>query len=111
MNLKRLTAFIGTMNHAKTPFSTEICAGVIISVVQYFAPLRYAACAGGEVVPSRLTTYYAYVAALHLRQQLGAGKAMPEYKPAKPHCTPVLMVWTLAPRPKGRVASAWEHVV
>jgi hypothetical protein len=41
MNWKRPTAFIGTMNHAKTPFSTEICAGAIISVVQYLAPLRY----------------------------------------------------------------------
>jgi hypothetical protein len=29
------------MNHAKTSFSTEICAGAIISVVQYLAPLRY----------------------------------------------------------------------
>jgi hypothetical protein len=28
------------MNHAKTSFSTEICAGAIISVVQYLAPLR-----------------------------------------------------------------------
>jgi hypothetical protein len=62
-------------------------------------------------VLSRLTTYYKYAAALYLRQQLGAGKAMPEYKPAKPHCAPVLMVRTLAPRPKGRVASAREHVV
>jgi hypothetical protein len=31
------------MNHAKTSFSTEICAGVIISVVQYLAPLQYVA--------------------------------------------------------------------
>jgi hypothetical protein len=31
------------MNHAKTSFSTEICAGAIISVVQYVAPLRYVA--------------------------------------------------------------------
>jgi hypothetical protein len=29
------------MNHAKTSFSTEIFAGAIISMVQYFAPLRY----------------------------------------------------------------------
>jgi hypothetical protein len=29
------------MNHAKRSFSTEICAGAIISVVQYLAPLRY----------------------------------------------------------------------
>jgi hypothetical protein len=29
------------MNHANTSFSTEICAGAIISVVQYLAPLRY----------------------------------------------------------------------
>jgi hypothetical protein len=28
------------MNHAKTSFRTEICAGAIISVVQYLAPLR-----------------------------------------------------------------------
>jgi hypothetical protein len=30
------------MIHAQTSFSTEICAGAIISVVQYLAPLRYA---------------------------------------------------------------------
>jgi hypothetical protein len=30
-----------TMNHAKTSFSTEICAGAIIRVVQYLGPLRY----------------------------------------------------------------------
>jgi hypothetical protein len=41
MNLKRLTAIKGTLNHAKTSFSTEIFAGAIIGVVQYFAPLRY----------------------------------------------------------------------
>jgi hypothetical protein len=41
MNLKRPTAIKGTMNHAKTSFSTEICAGAINSVVQYLAPLRY----------------------------------------------------------------------
>jgi hypothetical protein len=29
------------MNQAKTPFSTEIFAGAIISMVQYLAPLRY----------------------------------------------------------------------
>jgi hypothetical protein len=32
-----------TMTHAKKSFSTEICAGAIISVAQYLAPLRYAA--------------------------------------------------------------------
>jgi hypothetical protein len=26
------------MNHAKTSFTTEICAGAMISVVQYLAP-------------------------------------------------------------------------
>jgi hypothetical protein len=29
------------MSHAKTSFSTEICAGAIASVVQDLAPLRY----------------------------------------------------------------------
>jgi hypothetical protein len=29
------------MNQAKTSFSTEICAGAMISVDQYLAPLRY----------------------------------------------------------------------
>jgi hypothetical protein len=29
------------MNHAKTSFSREICAGAIISVVPYLAPLWY----------------------------------------------------------------------
>jgi hypothetical protein len=38
---ERPTAIKGTMNHAKTSFSTEICAGAIMSVVQYLAPLRY----------------------------------------------------------------------
>jgi hypothetical protein len=33
MNLKCPTAIKGTMNHAKTSFSTEIFAGAIISVV------------------------------------------------------------------------------
>jgi hypothetical protein len=41
MNWKRPTATQGTMNHAKTSFSTEISAGAIISVVQYLALLRY----------------------------------------------------------------------
>jgi hypothetical protein len=41
MNKKCPTAIKGTMNHAKTSFSTEICAGAIISVVQILAPLRY----------------------------------------------------------------------
>jgi hypothetical protein len=34
MNLKRPTAIKGTVNHAKTSVSTEICDGAIISVVQ-----------------------------------------------------------------------------
>jgi hypothetical protein len=34
------TAIKGTLNHAKTSFSTEIFAGAIISVVQYLVPLR-----------------------------------------------------------------------
>jgi hypothetical protein len=41
MNERRPTAIKGTMNHAKTSFGTEICAGIIISVVQYLAPLRH----------------------------------------------------------------------
>jgi hypothetical protein len=40
MNKKRPTAIKGTMNHATTSFSTEICAGALISAVQYLAPLR-----------------------------------------------------------------------
>jgi hypothetical protein len=39
-NYKRPTAIIGTMNHAKTSFSTEIFVGAITSVVQYLALLR-----------------------------------------------------------------------
>jgi hypothetical protein len=31
----------GFMNHANTSFSKDICAGAIISVVQYIAPLGY----------------------------------------------------------------------
>jgi hypothetical protein len=38
---ERPTAIKGTMNHAKTSFSTEICAGAIMSVVQSLAPLRH----------------------------------------------------------------------
>jgi hypothetical protein len=41
MNWKRPTAIKGTMNHAKTSFSTEICAGALNSVVQYLVPLQY----------------------------------------------------------------------
>jgi hypothetical protein len=44
MNQKRPTVIKGTMNHAKTSFSTKIFAGAIISVVQYLAPLRYSLC-------------------------------------------------------------------
>jgi hypothetical protein len=44
MTWKSPTAIEGTMDHAKTSFSTGICAGAIISVVQYLAPLRYIAC-------------------------------------------------------------------
>jgi hypothetical protein len=40
MNWKRQTAIKGTMNHAKTSFSTEMFAGAIMSVVQCLAPLR-----------------------------------------------------------------------
>jgi hypothetical protein len=40
-NELEMSAIKGTMNHAKPSFSTEICAGAIISVVQYLAPLRY----------------------------------------------------------------------
>jgi hypothetical protein len=40
MNWKCPSTIKGTMNHAKTSFSTEICPGAIISVVQYLAPLR-----------------------------------------------------------------------
>jgi hypothetical protein len=43
MNYKCPTAIKGAMNHAQTSFSTEICAGAILSVVQYLAPLRYVA--------------------------------------------------------------------
>jgi hypothetical protein len=32
------------MKHAKTAFSTEMCAGAIISVVQYLALLRVQVC-------------------------------------------------------------------
>jgi hypothetical protein len=39
--LEHPPAIEGTMNHAKTLFSTEIFAGAIISVVQYLAPLWY----------------------------------------------------------------------
>jgi hypothetical protein len=41
VSLKRRTAIKGTMNHAKTSFSTETFAGAIISSAQYLAPLRY----------------------------------------------------------------------
>jgi hypothetical protein len=40
MNEKCPIAIKGTLNHAKTSFSTEIFAGAIISVVRYVAPLR-----------------------------------------------------------------------
>jgi hypothetical protein len=40
MNKKRPIAIQGTMHHAKTSFSTEICADAMISMVQYLAPLR-----------------------------------------------------------------------
>jgi hypothetical protein len=36
----------GTMNDAKTSFTTEIFAGAMISVVQHFAPLRQSAFRG-----------------------------------------------------------------
>jgi hypothetical protein len=41
INQKGPTAFICTMNHPKTWFSTDISAGAIMSGVQYLAPLRY----------------------------------------------------------------------
>jgi hypothetical protein len=45
MKLKRPTAIQGAMNHANTSFSTEeIFADAMVSVVQYFAPLRYLMC-------------------------------------------------------------------
>jgi hypothetical protein len=55
MNKKRLTAIKGTMNHAKTSFSTEIFAGAIISVVQYLVPLRNIANTT-NVIPSCILT-------------------------------------------------------
>jgi hypothetical protein len=39
MNWKRPTAIKGTLNHAKTSFSTEICAGARVSIVQHLVPL------------------------------------------------------------------------
>jgi hypothetical protein len=44
MNWKRPTAMKGTMNRAKTSFSTEIFAGAIISVVQYLATVHVLEC-------------------------------------------------------------------
>jgi hypothetical protein len=41
MNNKCPTAMKGALNHAKTSFSTEICAGAITSVVQNLAPFGY----------------------------------------------------------------------
>jgi hypothetical protein len=41
MNWKRPTAIKGTMNHAKTSFSTEIFAGAMFIVVHHLAPPRY----------------------------------------------------------------------
>jgi hypothetical protein len=35
------TAMKGTMNHEKTSFSAEICAGAMIRLAQCLAPLRY----------------------------------------------------------------------
>jgi hypothetical protein len=45
MNKKRPTAIKGTMKHAKASLSSEMFAGVIMSVAQNLAPLRYAWCA------------------------------------------------------------------
>jgi hypothetical protein len=42
------------MNHAKPSFSTEICDGAIISVVQYLAPLRYLP---AHMLPVALTSF------------------------------------------------------
>jgi hypothetical protein len=41
LNWKRPTAIKGTMNHARTSFSTEIFAGAKASMVQYLLLLRY----------------------------------------------------------------------
>jgi hypothetical protein len=41
MTWKPPTTIEGTMNRAKTSFSTEIFAGAIISRVQYIEPLAY----------------------------------------------------------------------
>jgi hypothetical protein len=49
MNQKRWIAMKGTINHAKTLFSTEIFAAAIIRVVQYLAPLRYMHVTGWRV--------------------------------------------------------------
>jgi hypothetical protein len=38
--LETSNAMKGTMNHAKTSFSTEMFAGAIVSVVQCLAPLQ-----------------------------------------------------------------------
>jgi hypothetical protein len=54
MNKKRPTAVKGTMNHAKTSFSTEIFAGATIHVVRYLAPLRYAVICCRIVAKERL---------------------------------------------------------
>jgi hypothetical protein len=44
INWKRPTAIKGTMNHAKTSFSAETCAGATISVVQYLTQQRHSDC-------------------------------------------------------------------
>jgi hypothetical protein len=48
MNWERPTPIKGTMNHAKTSFSTEILTGAIISMVQCLAPLRKFIVSGGR---------------------------------------------------------------
>jgi hypothetical protein len=57
MNLKRPTAMKGALNHAKTSFSTEICAGARISVVQYLAPLLYLKEKKGGMLCQQHTSY------------------------------------------------------
>jgi hypothetical protein len=56
------------MNHAKTSFSTEICAGAIISVVEYLAPLRYCAHLFFTMCTCRQFTAVMYYVAVYIAE-------------------------------------------
>jgi hypothetical protein len=74
MKTKCPTAMKGTENHAKTSFSTEVCAGAIVCVVQYLALLRDIKCAFSACMHDSSENCFFFVGCLKRKKAYGTGR-------------------------------------